>query len=253
MRGTHGWRLAGYLALGLATLGSGRLSGPVGQVAARRPTDPPAYPFAVGESLHYTATLGYLPIGNAELTVPRVVKVRDADSFVLNLVAQGGPPGFAVKYQLTSWVGTRQFTSRRFDRIITQNGTVERHRFEIVGDSGRYREDGVPGDFTSPRDPLDELALLYYLRFAPLKLGQQLQLSRHFQSNVNPIAVAVRVRETVTLTSGEKLPCLALDVTFLGHVTQVWLSDDARRIPVQFAVPLPYGSVTLLLAGLPKS
>jgi len=209
------------------------------------------YPFAVGEDLKYSAILGYIPIGTAELSVPRVVKVRDADTYVLNLVAEGGPPGFAVKYQLTSWVGTQQFTSRRFDRTITQNGTTERHRFEILPDSGRYREDGVPGDFMSPRDALDELALLYYLRFAPLKVGQTFTLSRHFQANVNPITVAVKGRESVVVGSSGKQPCLATEVTFLGHLTQVWFTDDARRVPVQFMVPLPYGSVTLILQALP--
>ncbi len=217
------------------------------------PAPDTTYPFAVGEDLKYSAVLGYLPIGTAELSVPRVVKVRDADTYVLNLVAEGGPPGFAVKYQLTSWVGTKQFTSRRFDRTITQNGTTERHRFEILPDSGRYREDGVPGDFMSPRDALDELALLYYLRFAPLKVGQTFTLSRHFQANVNPITVAVKGRESVAVGSSGKQPCLATEVTFLGHLTQVWFTDDARRVPVQFTVPLPYGSVTLVLQALPAS
>ncbi|HUL69557.1 MAG TPA: DUF3108 domain-containing protein [Gemmatimonadales bacterium] len=211
------------------------------------------YPFAVGEDLKYSAVLGYIPIGTAELTVPRVVKVRDADTYVLNLVAEGGPPGFAVKYQLTSWVGTQQFTSRRFDRIITQNGTTEKHRFEILPDSGRYREVGSPAEYMTPRDALDELALLYYLRFAPLTVGQTFTLARHFQASVNPITVSVKGRESVPVGSGGKQPCLATEVTFLGKLTQVWFTDDARRIPVQFTVPLPYGSVTLVLQAIPPS
>jgi hypothetical protein len=182
-----------------------------------------------------------------------MVKVRDADTYVLNLVAEGGPPGFAVKYQLTSWVGTQQFTSRRFDRIITQNGTTEKHRFEILPDSGRYREVGSPAEYMTPRDALDELALLYYLRFAPLKVGQTITLSRHFQASVNPITVSVKGRESVAVGSGGKQPCLATEVTFLGRLTQVWFTDDTRRIPVQFMVPLPYGSVTLVLQTIPPS
>jgi len=222
-------------------------------IMGHAPAADTTYPFAVGEDLKYSAVLGYLPIGTAELTVPRVVKVRDADTYVLNLVAEGGPPGFAVKYQLTSWVGTQQFTSRRFDRIITQNGATEKHRFEILPDSGRYREVGSPAEYMTPRDALDELALLYYLRFAPLTVGQTLTLSRHFQASVNPITVSVKGRESVAVGSGGKQPCLATEVTFLGKLTQVWFTDDARRIPVQFTVPLPYGSVTLVLQAIPPS
>jgi len=55
----------------------------------------------------------------------------------------------------------------------------------------------------------------------------------------------------VAVGSGGKQPCLATEVTFLGHLTQVWFTDDARRVPVQFTVPLPYGSVTLVLQALP--
>lgn len=225
----------------------------VAGTAGPAPAPDGGYPFNVGEDLKYSAILGYLPIGTAELSVPRMVKVRDADTYVLNLVAEGGPPGFAVKYQLTSWVGTQQFTSRRFDRIITQNGTTEKHRFEILPDSGRYREVGSPAEYMTPRDALDELALLYYLRFAPLKVGQTITLSRHFQASVNPITVSVKGRESVAVGSGGKQPCLATEVTFLGRLTQVWFTDDTRRIPVQFMVPLPYGSVTLVLQAIPPS
>jgi len=243
------YRGAALAALVATVLGSNRRA-PVGSgLTGGEPA--PSYPFAVGESLKYAANLGYFTIGSARLSVPRVVRVRNADTFVLNLVAEGGPPGYSIRYELTSWVGTKEFTSRRFDRAITQNGTTEKHRFEILPDSGRYREIGVTGEWTSPRDPLDELALLYYLRFAPLQVGQRLAISRYFQTNVNPIAVTVTGREPVVLPSGEKPVCLATDVVFQGHTAQVWFTDDARRIPAQFALPLPYGSVTLQLAALP--
>ena len=40
------------------------------------------YPFAVGETLQYEATLGYFPIGTASATVARTTRERGADAFV---------------------------------------------------------------------------------------------------------------------------------------------------------------------------
>jgi hypothetical protein len=35
-------------------------------------------------------------------------------------------------------------------------------------------------------------------------------------------------------------------------VMKAWLTDDARRLPVQLEVPLPFGVVSLQLTGLEK-
>ena len=54
----------------------------------------PAYPFAVGETLQYEATLGYFPIGTATAAVARTTRERGSDAFVFTAVGEGGPPGF---------------------------------------------------------------------------------------------------------------------------------------------------------------
>jgi hypothetical protein len=35
-------------------------------------------------------------------------------------------------------------------------------------------------------------------------------------------------------------------------VMKVWMTDDARRLPVQLEVPLPFGVVALQLTGVDK-
>ena len=64
----------------------------------------------------------------------------------------------------------------------------------IVPDSSRYREEGVAGEWMAPPDPLDELAFLYYLRSAPLEVGQSYTLERYFKTGYNPIQVTVTAR-----------------------------------------------------------
>jgi len=208
------------------------------------------YPFAVGETLQYQATLGLLPIGAATATVSRMARERGVEAFVFAMSGEGGPPGLRVKYEMTSWVGTGHFTSLRFHRRLVQGRSVEEQHYQIVADSGRYREEGKVEDWEAPRDALDELAFLYYLRTIPLQVGRSYTIPRYFKTGYNPVRVRVTGREAVRLPDGRTTPGLVLEVTSRGHTLGVRLTDDARRLPVQLDVPLPYGTVTLELTGV---
>jgi hypothetical protein len=207
------------------------------------------YPFAVGETLRYEAKLGYFSVGTASVSVARLVRERGAEAFEFTMAGQGGPPGWRVRYDLKSRVGTARFQSLRFHRRLEQGGKVDEHGYVIVPDSARYREEGVPGDWVAPSDPLDELAFLYYLRAAPLEVGRSYSLERYFKTGYNPVEVSVTGRESVALPDGSSVPCLAVRVTSRGTTMRVWLTEDERRLPAQLEIPLPFGSVTLVLAG----
>jgi hypothetical protein len=209
------------------------------------------YPFAVGETLRYDAKLGYLPVGTATISVARLAKERGVEAFVFTMAGQGGPPGWRVGYDLTSSVDSRRFNSLRFHRRLEQGGKVQENEYIIVPDSARYRQAGNQGDWVAPREPLDELAFLYFLRTVPLQVGRSYSFDRYFMTGYNPIQVEVTGRESVALPDGP-VPCLALRVTSRGMVTRVWLTDDARRLPVQLEVPLQFGKVELQLVGSSK-
>jgi len=207
------------------------------------------YPFTVGETLRYDAKLGYFPVGEAVVSVTRVARERGTEAFVFSATGEGGPPGWRVRYDATSWVGKGRFASLRFRQRLEQRGRVEEHRYLIVPDSARYREEGVAGDWAAPQNPLDELAFLYYLRTAPLQVGRAYSLDRYFKTGYNPIQVTVESREPVPLPDGSEASCLVLRVSARGTAMRVWLTDDQRRLPAQMELPLPFGNVTLTLAA----
>jgi hypothetical protein len=126
---------------------------------------------------------------------------------------------------------------------------VDEERYQILPDSGRYRQEGVPRDWVAPRDALDELASLYYLRTIPLEVGRSFTISRYFKTGYNPVQVRVVGRETMALFDGRSVPCLRVQLSTRGATVGVLLTDDERRLPVQLDLPLPYGTVTLLLSG----
>ncbi|HEY9444444.1 MAG TPA: DUF3108 domain-containing protein [Gemmatimonadales bacterium] len=219
-----------------------RLAGP-----APAPVAP--YPFAVGETLSYDAKLGYFPIGSATASVGRA-REQGADAFVFAFAGAGGPPGVRVQYELTSWTRSTRFASLRFHRKMVQGNSVEEQRYQIVPDSSRYRLEGGGQDWMAPRDALDELAFMYYLRTAPLESGRSYTISRYFRSGYNPIQVRVVGRESVTLYDNSSVPCFVLEVTTRGTTMRVRLTDDARRLPVQVEVPMTFGTVSLDLIGV---
>lgn len=205
-------------------------------------------PFAVGETLRYDAKLGYFPVGTATVSVARAAQERGVDAYLFTMAGQGGPPGWRIRYDLKSWVDSRRFNSLRFHRRLVQAGKVDEHEYLILPDSARYREVGVSGDWAAPSEPLDELAFLYFLRTEPLQLGRSYTYSRYFKTGYNPVQVKVaEARESVTLPDGKAVPAIAVEVTSRGMTMKAWLTDDARRLPVQLEVPLPFGVVSLQL------
>ncbi len=209
------------------------------------------YPFAVGETLTYDARLGYFPVGTATATVSRLAQERGKEAFVFEMTGEGGPPGIRVRYELTSWVGTSRFASLRFHRKVVQGRSVDEQRYHIVPDSSRYRLEGGGEDWAAPRDALDELAFLYYLRTVPLAPGKSFIVTRYFKTGYNPIEVRVTGRRTLTLPDGRSVPGLAVELSSRGTTMGVRFTDDERRLPVEIDLPLPYGSVTLELTGGP--
>jgi hypothetical protein len=210
---------------------------------------PAPYPFAVGETLTYDARLGYFPVGTASVAVTRMARERGREAFVFAAAGEGGPPGLRMRYEMTSWVGTSRFASLRFYSRRIQGGKVTEERYQIVPDSSRYRIEGGTQDWAAPTDALDELAFLYYLRTVPLEVGKSFTVSRYFRTGYNPIGVRVTDRRTVTLPDGRSVPALAVEVTSRGTKMGVRFTDDARRLPVELDLPLPFGNVTLEMTG----
>ena len=218
-------------------------------LAGPAPAPAAPYPFAVGETLSYDAKLGYFPIGSATASVGRA-REQGADAFVFAFTGAVGPPGVRVQYELTSWTRSTPFASLRFHRQMVQGNSVEEQRYQIVPDSSRYRLEGGGQDWVAPRDALDELAFMYYLRTAPLESGRSYTIARYFRSGYNPVLVRVVGRESVMLYDGSSAPCLVLDVSTRGTTMRVRLTDDARRLPVQLELPMSFGTVSLELSGV---
>lgn len=221
------------------------------------PAPTPSYPWAVGETLTYSAKLGLLSLGAGTLEVAGLDTVRGAESFRFRFRLQGKTIVYSLDDVLESYVGTRDLVSRRFVQDFVENDKPSHRLYEIYPDSGFFRENGKPDAQPSPPDPLDDAAFFYFVRVTPLEVGKKYVYNRYFRKDKNPVTIEVTKREKMELPDGRNVDCLVLHpvIDTKGMFskrsdTQIWLTDDARRLPVQIRSKFPFGTITLRLKGM---
>ncbi len=223
---------------------------------------PPSYPFEVGERLEYSAKLSILRVGTAAIEVASLDTVRGNPAFHFRYSLNASVPFFKIASTLESWTSVSQFHALRFRQDSKENSKQYLRSFEILSDSGYYRQ-VLPSPAPSaptPSEPLDDASILYFVRTTPLTVGRKYNLERYFRADRNPIVIKVLKRETLELPDGTKVPCLVLNPVvgergLFGPRTdaRLWLTDDARRIPVQIESRQPFGPITLKLEKIGRT
>jgi hypothetical protein len=233
-----------------------------GLLQGSTPTTPPSpaaakYPFAVGETLTYSAKLGMLTLGSGTLQVAGIDSVRGVETFRLRFRLQGKTVFYSLDDVLESWVATDDFSSHRFVQDFVENKKSKQRTFEIFPDSGFYREKGRDTTFSSPSEPLDDAAFFYFVRITPLEVGKKYVFDRYFRKEKNPVTIEVVKREKMELPDGSEVQCLVLHpvIDTKGMFskrsdTRIWLTDDERRLPVQIRSKFPFGTITLRLKDM---
>lgn len=217
--------------------------------------EPPAYPFAVGEKLTYSAKLGIVSLGEGAVEVARTDTVRGVDAFVFRFTLAGGVPFYSLDDTLESWTGVDDLLSRRFVQRQFEGGKTRFRHYEIFPDSGLYHEYQTKKSGKSSQFPIDDAAFLYFVRVTPLEVGKTYEFDRYFKLELNPVILKVHKREEMELPDGSKVQCLVVQPivgekgSLFGRQsdTRVWLTDDERRIPVQIRIRFPFGTITMRL------
>ncbi|HTS87684.1 MAG TPA: DUF3108 domain-containing protein [Gemmatimonadales bacterium] len=228
---------------------AGTLPGLHGQTAH------PDYPFHVGERFQYAAKLGILRLGTAWMSVNGIDTVRGAPSFIFEFGLEASAPFYKATNVMQSWTGIDDLISRRFRQDLVENGKKRPRYYEIYPDSQSYVQLQRPGTSKpSVGDPLDDAAFFYFIRTIPIDVGKTYTYNRYFKRELNPVTIKVVKRESMEMPDGKDVNCLVLNPVvgeegvFAPRAdAMLWLTDDARRIPVQIRSKLPFGTVTLRL------
>jgi hypothetical protein len=134
----------------------------------------------------------------------------------------------------------------RFTSDNDDDATEKDKVYEIFGERQTYSVNNGE-EQPSILDPLDEGALLYFVRTMDLEVGQTYTLNRYFRPDRNPVIVKVLQKETVNVPAGKFntiviQPIIKSKGIFSeGGQARVWLSDDKDRVMVQMRVRLKVG------------
>ncbi len=218
-----------------------------GVTSVRKPV-----PFEPGERMEYIAKYGWNHIGTGSMEIVGIEDIRGRPAVHTNFRLKGRWFFFSANYVLDSWVDQATFTSVRFTQDNDEDPSEKQRIYEIFPDRQKYSaKDGE--EHESVPDPLDEGALLQYVRTMDLEVGKTYTLNRYFRPDRNPVIVKVLKEEEISVPAG-KFKTIVIQpiikskgIFSEGGQARIWLSNDKDRIMVQMRVTLKVATISLQL------
>jgi hypothetical protein len=222
-------------------------------------------PFGPGERARYEVRLGPAVVGRGSIELSGVEVVRGRAAYRTSFRVRGGVPFYRVDDRLESWIDVETLASLRHVQASREGRRSRARRYEIYPERGVYTErvptagaDTAAGPEPAPERPtvarpLDEGAFVQFVRTVPLVVGERHTFHDYFKPDRNPVTVDVLRRERVAVPAGSFdavviRPAFRTKGIFAeSGGTEVWLSDDARRVVVRVRTHLPFGTLTLAL------
>ncbi|MEO6463778.1 MAG: DUF3108 domain-containing protein [Candidatus Eisenbacteria bacterium] len=212
-------------------------------------------PFGPGESLRFSIEYGLVKAGTAWLEVGPMETYKGRPCYHLTSRAESNrfmSRIYKVRDRIDSLIDAEGLYSWRYKKRQREGG-YERD-FDILYDppSGRARySDGSTLD--GKPYPKDGLAAFYFIRHMPLEVGKDIAVVHHSDRRSGDILVKVHKKETVTVPAGT-FECFVIEPVMeegglfksSGRLT-IWVTADARRIPVLMKSKIPVGSVDAIL------
>ena len=234
---------------------------PAASAAKAGPAERPV-PFRAGETLTFDVSWSqYLTAGTATVTLRE--KRPSFDSTAYYIVAEGRPtPLLSKLYTLYYKVDTLLdvFT------LLPQRGSVDSEegshkrmkatRFDQAARRGAYEVTTatvVKKDLVLPAYTQDPLSAIYVIRALPLKLGSTVTMPVADNGTVYRVHVQVLAQEVIATPLG-RLTAWKIVPTILdeagkptGEKFGLWISDDARRLPLKMEADLAVGRFVIVL------
>jgi hypothetical protein len=259
-------RVSGGIVLACAAaLWAGREAGLDGTERAEAASAPPVVnsaagktrglPFGPGESLRFSIEYGLIKAGSAWLEVQPMLTYRGHECYHLVSRAESNDVMskiYKVRDRIDSLIDADGLYSLRYKKRIRE-GSYERDydvAYDAAGGKAKYA-DGR--EFDMQPWSKDGLAAFYFVRHMPLEVGKDIVVPHHSDRRTNDIVVKVHKKERVKVPAGE-FDCLVIEpVMDSGGIfkssgrLQIWVTDDARRVPVLMKSKIPVGTVDAVL------
>jgi hypothetical protein len=237
-------------------------------------------PFRVGEQLSYNISWSSFVTATAATATVTVREKKPAyGSVAYYIVAEGRPTPvvaifYSLYYKVDTWLDAYTLLPLRASEYSQERGLRQnkvtlfdqargRARFEVQSTTTNPAGSGLPFDSAQgrqagtvqlPPQTQDPLSAIFALRASPMKAGTRTLMPVTFNGSVYQVQVTIDGRESLETAVG-RLQAWRITPVMLesgGEVASprgmtLWISDDARRLPLKMQVELPAGRFDLTL------
>jgi len=208
--------------------------------------DKPEPPSFLGEKLRFAMSI--LGVAGGELTLsaaPAELSGKPAWKFEMSVVSNDFLSKFyLVRDTIVSWIDPTSFRSLRYEKHSVEGKRVRDELTEFDYEKGVAVLDGTP--LSLDQATLDTLSSVYYLRTLALDAGKPPSL-HVFSGKPHVLDVEVQARETIEVPAGKfqtiRVEPKSAGSSLVGKNLILWLTDDARKIPVQLRSKLKVGTL----------
>ncbi len=224
-----------------------------------------AVPFRPGETLRFDVSWnGYLTAGSAVLSIKARRDVGTGRA-VYDIVGEAQPTPMLQKLYRLYYKTETQLDTRTLLPVLSTVSSDERGRIGlkttrfVSPTSVEYEVKTatvVKSVVPVPRATQDPLSALFVLRALPLRAGETITIPISSNGKVYQVKIAAGAREMIETGQGT-VPADRMALTIRDSRGQpattrslaLWLSADARKLPVRLEAGLPVGSFVMSLAG----
>ena len=235
---------------------------PAAQAAARTER---SVPFRAGEVLEYDVSWStYVTAGTLTVTVRE--KRPSAGSVAYYVTGEGRPTPLVSKlyslyYKADTLLDAYTLLPQRGSTYSEENGRrrMKITRFDQAARTVEFEmqtSTAFKKRLAVPAYSQDVLSAIFVMRALPLTPGAKVSMPVCDGGDLYRVSLAVTGRELVRsgLGTGSALKIVPTITDQQGHPVgrgvAIWLSDDARRLPVKLQAELAVGSFVLLLRGV---
>jgi len=243
------------LALASLAAGPGLAQTPPAPVINKPDQRARGIPFGPGESLRFSIEYGLVKAGTAWLEVAPMEVYKGRLCYHLVSRAESNSVMskiYKVRDRIDSLIDAEGLYSWRYKKRQREGGYERDYDILYTPSTGRAQYAEGPSFDAKPYSK-DGLAAFYYVRHMPLEVGKDILVTHHSDRRSNDILVKVHKKETVKVPAGS-FECFVIEpVTDEGGLfkssgrLQIWVTADARRIPVLMKSKIPVGSIDAVL------
>ena len=235
-----------------------------------KPITETGVPFIDGETLTYEGKISKIiqGIAVADLTLT-LSRAENGEDYLVK--AEAKSKGSLLKLFRFSFLQEMQSSidSDNFRALRTVKHDVQKERVRNSEALFDYRERRVTYVETDPNEPMrpprriaseidqashDLISGVYMIRMMPLAVGKMFRMSVSDSGLVYEIPVRVTAREQLKTMFGKQW-CYRVEPEIFGNdrlieregKMTIWITDDARRLPVRSQVHSPYGRIEINL------